>query len=151
MYKLSIYSRPDSNIFGGLQRNINELFDDFMSGFDISSTSRNTSSWTKMDTKETKGEYTVCIKLPRVNEKDIKINVVSNNLNIAAERKQEEKDESESCVCREIFYGTMKRSLALPEDADSDNTKAQYKDGMLKIIIPKLKISDKVEEISIGS
>ena len=59
-------------------------------------------------------------------------------ITISGERKFDKEDKDENTLRVESFYGTFSRSFALPENADQDNIKAESKDGILRVRIPKL-------------
>lgn len=79
-------------------------------------------------------------------EKDISVAVEKHVLTIAStkdlkkandEEKKEEKDEERTYLVREISRPSFSRSFTLPEDVDEENIKAETKNGMLKIVLPK--------------
>jgi HSP20 family protein len=89
------------------------------------------------DLSETENELILRAEMPGIDPKDIDIALVNNTLRIKGEKKQEmeEKDENYHFVGRS--YGTFARSIPLPTYVKSDNIQATYKDGVLKIVLPK--------------
>lgn len=81
--------------------------------------------------------YVLEIELPGVDKKDIEIYVKDHLLHISAKRKIEYGEEKEGYIRKERSYIGFKRVIELPEDADVDKIKAVYKDGILRIEIPK--------------
>jgi HSP20 family protein len=91
------------------------------------------------DIYETDKEVIANIELPGVSKKDIKLNVSDNMLNVRAEKKYEKKDEDEKKGYRryERSYSGFYRSFPLPLGVDENKVKANYKDGMLEVHMPK--------------
>lgn len=95
-------------------------------------------SWTpSADITETEKEYLIKTTLPEVKKEDVKVTLENGTLNISGERRQEKQDKSESEIRIESFYGTFSRSFMLPDNVDASNVRAESKDGVLKIHIPK--------------
>lgn len=70
-------------------------------------------------------------------KKDIHIDFENNILVLKGERIEDKEVKKENYYRKEMAYGTFQRSFALPEGVDADVIKADYTDGVLKIIIPK--------------
>lgn len=90
-----------------------------------------------VDVSETADEVIVKADLPGVKPEDIEINIVDNILTIKGEKKRETEEKKENFYRVERFYGSFMRSIQLPAEINVDNIKAQYKDGVLKVILPK--------------
>lgn len=102
------------------------------------------------DFKETENSFVITLEIPGVSKQDIKVNLTSDGLEIKAAKKieKETRPETDSCDDNCQCYSYMKSSLgfyrkiALPEQADTgslDKIQAVYKDGILKLVIPKKK------------
>jgi len=91
----------------------------------------------KIDMKETDKEIIINAEIPGVDKKDINVDLNQNLLTISFERKQEKDEKDEGWRIVERSYGKFVRTIALPCDVYGDKTKASYKDGVLKIILPK--------------
>ncbi len=103
------------------------------------------------DMRETDKEIIALIEMPGMNKEDIYVEVKDNALEIKAERKQEieETDEEERYSYKKDFSGFYKK-LLLPENVDAQKAEAEYKNGILEIIVPKLEIeSSKKKRLSI--
>ncbi len=72
-------------------------------------------------------------------DSDVELTVSHGILHIEAERREEEKREEKGYVRRELRYGSLSRSLPLPEGATEADIAATYKDGVLEIRIPEPK------------
>jgi HSP20 family protein len=97
-----------------------------------------------VDIKETEKEYLVKAELPGVKREDVKVSLEDGVLMIEGERRQEKDSEGEKTHRVERFYGTFCRSFTLPEYADAKAIRAESKDGVLKVHVPKLKIEKRL-------
>ncbi len=82
-------------------------------------------------------EYNISVEVPGVDDKDVKIEVVKNNLIISGEKKQEKEEKDKNFYRVERCYGSFRRVLSLPDDADQDKVKASFKKGVLNLTIPR--------------
>jgi HSP20 family protein len=82
-------------------------------------------------------EYTIRADLPEVRKEDIDVAVANGVLTLSGERRYEKSTEGEKEHRRETFYGSFQRSFALPEDVEVESIKADTKDGVLVIRLPK--------------
>jgi HSP20 family protein len=101
-----------------------------------------------MDLSETDGEVIACLEIPGLSKDDIKVSVQNDFLTISGEKKQEQTEEKENVHKVERTYGMFKRVLKLPAEVDSAKVKASYKDGVLKVKLPKVE-AKKPKEIPI--
>ena len=95
-----------------------------------------------VDITEDEKEYIVKAEIPEMKKEDIKLNVHDDVLTITGERKCEKEEKGKKYHRVERSYGSFIRSFTLPEDADGSNVAAEYKDGVLKVHLPK---SDKAK------
>ena len=93
------------------------------------------------DVSETDGEYLIKAELPEVRKDDLNITVQEGVLTLAGERKEEKREENEKLHRIERFHGSFSRRFTLPDDADEQAIKAESKDGVLVIHIPKQKVA----------
>lgn len=113
-------------------RLFDRLFDDFLRDTEESMV------WTpRMDVSENKDSYMVTTDLPGLNKKDINVSIQDNVLTIKGERKEVEKNKDENSHFEERYYGTFQRSVTLPGKIDEKKVNAEYKDGVLKLTLPK--------------
>jgi HSP20 family protein len=92
----------------------------------------------KIDVKEDEKSYTVHAEVPGVKKEDIQVDVEGPRVSIRAEVKQEkEEKKGETTVYSERSYGMASRSFQLPVEIDAQGVKAEYKDGMLNLVLPK--------------
>jgi HSP20 family protein len=130
-----------ANPLAQLHREVDKLFENAFRGFGLSPfqsdffTPLTPSGLMKphVDIGVTDKEYTITAEVPGVGEKDVKVEVANNTMTISGEKKQE-KDEKEKNYYRvERSYGSFQRVLSLPEDANQEDIKATFKDGVLTI------------------
>ena len=93
------------------------------------------------DVSETDGEYLIKAELPEVSKDDLNITVQEGVLTLAGERKAEKREDNEKLHRIERFHGSFSRRFTLPDDADEQGIKAESKDGVLVIHIPKHKVA----------
>ena len=93
-------------------------------------------------------EYTIRADLPEVKKEDIDLTVTNGVLTLSGERRYEKSTEDEKQHRRETFHGTFQRSFAVPDDVDVKGIKADSKDGVLVVHLPK-RAEEKPESISI--
>lgn len=103
------------------------------------------------DISETDDEYLVRAELPGVERKDVKVSLEEGVLTIEGERKQEKEEKGRRMHRIERFYGGFSRRFSLPDDADANLIRAETKDGVLNVHIPKSKVlKPKAVEIKVN-
>jgi len=91
-----------------------------------------------VDISEGRKAYTVRVELPGIDPDDVSIEIEANHtLIIRAEKRQDREEDEEGVHWVESTYGAAQRILSLPEDADADAVEAKFKNGVLKLRIPK--------------
>ena len=104
----------------------------------------------KVDVKEDEKAYTVHAEVPGVKKEDIQVDVNGNQVSIRAEVKQEKEEKKDEKVLHsERYYGMVSRSMQLPADIDTQGVKAEYKDGMLNLVLPK-KASAQAKRVTVN-
>ena len=92
------------------------------------------------DVSETEAEYLIKADLPEVRKEDVSITVQDGVLTLSGERRQEVRAENEKVHRVERAYGSFARRFALPENADEQSIRAESRDGVILIHIPKQKV-----------
>ena len=92
-----------------------------------------------LDVSETDSEYLVRADLPTVRKEDVSVTIDNDMLTISGERKFDKEEKSERIHRRESFRGAFSPSLALPENVNSNGVRAESKDGVLTVHVPKSK------------
>lgn len=128
--------RRDIDLF---RREIDSLFDRFFEGWPFELTSTESQWVPSVDLSETNKEYIVRAEIPGVDPKDFDISLNNNVLTIRGERKHEKETKDEDFHRIERVYGTFTRSIQLPGEVKEDKVSANYKNGVLEIILPKVK------------
>lgn len=93
-----------------------------------------------MDITERENDYVVRTDLPGVRKEDINVTLENGVLTVTAERREEEtrkEGNSEREIRREVRYGRYARSLRLGTQIDEKGVKANYRDGVLELVLPK--------------
>lgn len=91
----------------------------------------------KVDIYDTKDAFIIKAELPGIDKNDIKVDVDGRLLTLRGERKSETEEKENAYYRREMYVGTFERSFTLPEDIDPGLIKAEYKDGVLSLEVPK--------------
>lgn len=119
----------------GLQEHLNRLFE---GGFQSRSDNSNLTTWAPaVDIYETENELVIKADLPEINEKELDVRVENNTLTIRGERKFEQKVKEGSYLRTERTYGSFSRSFSLPNTVNAETIKAEYKNGVLTVELPK--------------
>jgi HSP20 family protein len=98
-----------------------------------------------LDVSETKNDIVVKAELPGMDTKDVDISLINDVLTIKGEKKQEKEEKEEDYHFVERSYGSFTRSIRLLRDVQSDKISASYKNGVLKITLPKSEEAKKKE------
>lgn len=86
---------------------------------------------------ENEKDYLIELAVAGMRKDDFRINVEDDILSISVERKEIEEKDEKNYTRREFRYDGFSRSFSLPENIDQDGIKADYKNGMLNITLPK--------------
>jgi HSP20 family protein len=136
------WQRPELSTWSGFDRfstlrdEIDRLFEGPLS--ELARTSHLLSGWTPpLDVHEDKDNFVVQVELPGMKKEDIEVSVHEGSLSISGERKSEEKVEEADVYRSERFFGRFQRSITLPTAVAADKIKAQYKEGVLTVTLPK--------------
>ena len=89
------------------------------------------------DVSETKNEIVVKAEVPGMDPKDIDISLANGALTIKGEKKQGREEKEEDYHLVERHYGSFIRSIMLPPEVKQDKINASYKNGVLKVVLPK--------------
>ncbi len=77
--------------------------------------------------------------IPGVNKEDLLISLLGNTLTIRGERKRDDEVKYENYYHLEQYYGSISRSVAIPVEVDPEGMASRYQDGILTVILPKVK------------
>ncbi len=129
--------RPRWGVFG---EDFDDLFQGFMRPMPRMFQEEGGNLIPAIDVTEQDGHYLVSAELPGVDRKDIDVSINDGMLTISAERRKETegKDKEGRVIRRETRYGNYVRSMRLDASVDTQNVKASYQDGILKLSLPKV-------------
>ena len=97
-----------------------------------------TRSWVpSVDVWETDSDVVYAFDLPGIPEDKISVEVEEGSLTVTGEREHTEKTEGDRFYRYERRFGSFERSIGLPQGVKEDEIKADYKDGVLEIRVPK--------------
>jgi len=129
----------EPNTIDLLRREMDHFFDDFVPmRWSRENGGKNLGSWTpSADITEDEKEYLIRLDIPGMEKNDIKVNFQDGRLTITGERKSEEKEEKKDYVRQERYFGSFYRSFTLPEKIKEEAIEATFKNGVLKLVVPK--------------
>ncbi|HMB47189.1 MAG TPA: Hsp20/alpha crystallin family protein [Afifellaceae bacterium] len=128
------------DIFSSLHREIDRVFDDFTHGdhWPFRAFSPGNSKLSpRINVAETDKKIEVTAELPGVEEKDIDISLSDDMLKIKGEKKSETEKSEKDYHLVERSFGSFERVTRLPCEVDAEKVKAEFKQGILKISLPK--------------
>jgi HSP20 family protein len=102
-----------------------------------------------IEVSETDSEIIVKAAVPGIDKKDLNISILDNNLIIKGEIKREKEEKKKNYYKQEIAYGSFSRTIPLPAEVKVDEVKANMKNGIVTITIPKSEKA-KAKEITIN-
>jgi HSP20 family protein len=125
---MALMMRPEP-----FSREVDRLFDAFFGQGD-----RETRRWVPpVDLVEAEDHFVLKADLPGLSQDDVSIEVQDGTLTISGERKAEHEQRERGWYRIERSFGSFSRSLTLPEGVDPEGIKAEFKDGVLEVHIPK--------------
>lgn len=120
------------------QREMNQLMNNFFSRGDVSIPSAfEASMYPSIDLQEKENKYILDADMPGMKESDIEIDFHNDILTIRGEKKTEKETKDSDYVCVERSTGSFRRDVYLSEDIDQESIKAELKDGVLHVELPK--------------
>jgi len=97
----------------------------------------------RLDIVDRDKELIVRAELPGVEKDDVEVTISGDRLMIEAEREFEEEDEKEDFYRHEMGYGKLMRTVVLPVEVDTENIHAELKEGILKVMLPKIRVAER--------
>jgi HSP20 family protein len=131
---------------------LNRLFGRAMSLRENSKERLTVADWVPaVDIIETDSEYQIHAELPEVKKEDVKVTLENGVLTIQGERRQEQEHQGQRYHRVERSYGRFIRSFTLPDHVDDTNVRAEYKEGVLHLYLPKSeKVKPKAIEVKVS-
>ena len=134
------------NVFDDVEKMINQAFGHSNLNKEITSHVQ-----PLLDVYETDSTIVASLDLPGVEKKDVEVSVSNGFLTISGERKNISGESGEGRIWQETSFGTFKRTFELTEAVVEDKIKAQFKNGVLKISLPKAEeVKPAVRNISVS-
>ena len=121
-----------------VSKHLNRIFNKFPVRTESSRELLAAADWAPdVDITETDTAYLVKGEIPGVNKEDVRVNIEDGMLIMSGERKQEKEEKGKKFHRIERSYGSFMRSFRLPDNVDETAVKAEFKDGMLNVTLPK--------------
>jgi HSP20 family protein len=131
----------DNDPFLAMRREMNRLFDDVFGGFGLPSAFgpvlRQMPAAPKIDVSETDNEIQITAEMPGIDQNDVEVLLEDDRLIIRGEKKEEREDKDRNYHVRERVQGAFSRTLPLPFAPDPNQVKAEFRNGVMTITIPK--------------
>jgi len=122
-----------------VQKNLNSFFDEFFNELPSFGKTINNLFTPAANIVETADDYHVELNVPGRNKEDFNITVDKGLLTVSYEKKEEAKSEDLKVIRREFSFQSFKRSFNLDENINAEGIQAKYENGLLKLLLPKLK------------
>jgi len=128
----ALWRDPDMGPVASLRREMDRLFDDMFRTPALSFVG-GSGNWPSIEVNEDDKEVRVTAEIPGMSDKDVELLLDNGMLTIRGERKGEKEERGYS----ERWYGRFERRIALPADVDEEQCKADFRDGLLTVTLPK--------------
>lgn len=125
-----------------IQENMDHILHDFFDGYHFFPLWEKDNKIPAIDIIDKNDNYQVNVDLAGVNPDNIDILISDSSLTIKGEKEEEFKNKEGSYLYQETQYGSFERTISIPKYTDSDKAEAIFKNGVLKVILPK-----KVQEL----
>ena len=103
-----------------------------------------------IDMSETDKGYEITAELPGIDEKDLEVNVTDDVLTLEGDKREEREEKKKDYYVQERRYGQFRRSLRLPQDADTEKINARFDKGVLSVEIPRTGTKKQGRKISVS-
>jgi HSP20 family protein len=130
--------REERNPFALFRKEMDALFDNFFSGFDLQRFESSLGGFNpKVDVVENDKEIKVTAELPGIDEKEIDLSLSRGALTIRGEKQKEKEGRGKDYYRMERSFGAFSRVIPLPAEVDDENVQASFRKGVLSITLPK--------------
>ncbi len=131
-----------------LQRDVNRLFD----GLSTNDSDNDRPAFVpSAELEEMPDAIHLSLEMPGMDAKDIDVQVAAEAISISGDRKKETATEDKGMTRTEFRYGRFRRVIPLPSRIENTNVKADYKDGVLKLVLPKAEEEkNKIVKVNLG-
>ncbi|EGC19206.1 Hsp20/alpha crystallin family protein [Prevotella multiformis] len=127
-----------------------EVFNDFLNTANMPKANATAPA---INVQESDKDYTVELAAPGLSKEDFNVNINSDgDLTIKMEKKSEEKEEKGHYLRREFAYSKYEQTLILPDDVQKDGIEARVANGVLTVVLPKIKVQEQkvARQITVG-
>ncbi|OQB14977.1 MAG: Spore protein SP21 [Firmicutes bacterium ADurb.Bin193] len=118
-------------------RDMDNIFRDTNNFFDFPSKMFGGFSSPRVDVYQTENDMIVKAEIPGVSKEDLNLYIDDNTVRLTGQTKREKELKDENAYKTERYYGSFSRTIPLPVEVKSEQAKAEYKDGVLSITVPK--------------
>jgi HSP20 family protein len=144
--------------FESLRREVDRLFDEFDGGcwrspfrspfFDLAPFRRAEATFSApaVDVSETDNAYEITAEMPGMDEKNVEVKVANGVLTIKGEKQEDKEEKNKDYYMRERSFGSFERNFQVPEGVETDRIEANFKNGVLSVILPKSAAAQKAEK-----
>jgi len=114
------------------------IFDRFFDGLGLSLSEEEKRTWSPaFDVAENDTEYLLSAELPGIEQKDLDVTISKGILTVKGEKRRDSEDNGENYHRLERYYGSFERRFSVPDNVLTDKVEATYKNGVLKLALPK--------------
>lgn len=101
-----------------------------------------------VDVYSTETSFVIESAIAGVKGEDIDVSITIESVSISGKRSKEDKNFGKEYLCQECFWGKFSRTVILPQEIDADRAVASFKNGILKIVLPKI-LRDKPKKLRV--
>ncbi len=152
--RASAYYQDPWSMFDDMQENMNQMMGGFMANLPSMMSKMNQhmgiDAMPLMDMEEKDNAYIVQVDMPGLDKDKIDITVRGEILTIQGQRETVNQEQTGSYYTQERSYGSFSRSLRLPGPVDEANIKAEYKNGVLLITLPKIAKEEDSKKVNVA-
>ena len=135
-----------------IRYDMDKIFNEFFSNYDEFEPRAIDFFVPRSDILETKNEYKVLIDIPGMEEKDVDVSVNNGVLQISGKKEHSEENKDAQVHRIERSYGSFKKTIQLPKNVSEDKIEANFKNGVLEILLPKTEESkEETKKIKVQS
>jgi HSP20 family protein len=137
--------------FAMMRRLSEEMDRAFGSSFGLTRSMGQRGMWAPaIEVRELDNEVEITAELPGMNKENVKVEIANEQIILEGEKKSEEEKREKGFVRSERSYGHFYRAIPLPDGADTDKAKAEFKDGILRVSVPLAETKRNAKRIPIS-
>jgi HSP20 family protein len=144
----TLFGSEERSPFLSLRRDIDRLFDDFLQAPMLGLGRGSTMPWPNVEVSQTDDEVRITAEVPGMTEQEVELLLEDGILTLRGEKKSESEDRDRGYS--ERFYGRFERRIALPPGVDEETAKAEFRDGILTVTLPRDRQAERGRRIPIN-